>query len=178
LERGNRQQEEKSDLAVQKMPLTQESVVADVGAGTGYYTFKIAPRVPKGKVYAVEVQDEMIEHLKSKKQSLNNKNVEIVKGTSTSVNLPTGSVDLVVMVDVYHELEFPHEVLQSIKKALKPSGKILLLEYRGEDPSIAIKPLHKSTVEQLNKEFGANGFKLNYRGEFLPIHHFLVYEKM
>lgn len=175
LERDDREQEENSNTAIQKMPLTPGETVADIGAGTGYYTFKIASKVPEGKVYAVEVQDEMIKHLRNKKQELNNKNVEIVKGSSTSVNLPSGSVDLAIMVDVYHELEYPHEILQSIKKALKPAGKILLIEYRGEDPAVQRNRLHKTTVQQLNKELAANGFKLLYRGEFLPIQHFLLY---
>lgn len=176
LERDERQQKENTNLAIQKMPLAPDDVVADIGAGTGYYTFKIASKVTGGKVYAVEVQDEMIEHLNNKKQAGNSKNVEIIKGSPTSVNLPSKSVDMAIMVDVYHELEFPHEILQSIKKALKPQGKILLLEYRGEDPSIPIKPLHKSRVQQLNKELTANGYKLFYKGDFLPIHHFLLYQ--
>ena len=103
--------------------------------------------------------------------------VEIVKSTAFSPNLPDNSVDLAIMVDVYHELEFPREMLQAIRKALKPTGKILLLEYRGEDSSVPIKLLHKTTVAQLNRELMANGFQLNYKGDFLPIQHFLLYQK-
>ncbi|WP_018611502.1 class I SAM-dependent methyltransferase [Segetibacter koreensis] len=176
LDRPDREQEENANLAVQKMPLKKDDVVADIGAGTGYYTFKIAPRVPQGKVYAEDVQDAMIKRLNEKKQELNIKNVEVIKGTDTAVNLPTGSVDLVIMVDVYHELEYPHETLQSIKNALKKNGKILLIEYRGEDPNVQRSLLHKTTVKQLNKELAANGFTLTYRGEFLPIQHFLIYQ--
>ena len=177
LERDDRDQEENTKMALEKMSLLPDYVVADIGAGTGYYTFKIATKVPQGKVFAVEVQDEMINYLKKRKTQLNSKNVEVVKGSSISVNLPAASIDLAIMVDVYHELEYPHEVLQSLQKALKPTGKILLLEYRGEDPAVAIKPLHKTTVQQLNKEFAANGFTLSYRGGFLPIQHFLLYGK-
>lgn len=176
LERDERQQEENTNAALEKMSLAPDAGVADIGAGTGYYTFKIVPKVPQGKVYAVEVQDEMIDYLKKRKTKLNSKNVEVIKGSDTSVNLPPASVNLAIMVDVYHELEYPHEVLQSIRKALKPGGKILLLEYRGEDPAVPIKPLHKTSVQQLNKELAANGFKLAYRGEFLPLQHFLLYE--
>ena len=176
LERDNREQEENSNLAIEKMALKPGEVVADIGAGSGYYSFKIAEKVPQGKVYAEDVQDEMINFLNNKKQKLNTKNVEVVKGTDSSVNLPQASVDLALMVDVYHELQYPHETLQSIRNALKPSGKLLLIEYRAEDPSVHRSRLHKTTVKQLNKELGANGFKLAYQGEFLPIQHFLVYE--
>lgn len=177
LERDERQKEENTQLAIEKMQLKQDAVIADIGAGTGYYTFKIASELPKGKIYAVEIQDEMIRYLKEKKSSVQANNVAIIKGSSTSPNLPTASVDLAIMVDVYHELEYPHEMLQSIKSSLKPNGKILLLEYKGEDATIRIKRLHKTTVEQLNKEFAANGLSLFYNGDFLPIQHFLVYKK-
>ncbi len=177
LERNNRQQEENTALAIAKMPLTPASVVADIGAGTGYYTFRIAKKVPEGKVFAVEVQDEFIRYLNQKKKETGRQNVQVVKGTATSPNLPDASVDLAIMVDVYHELLFPHEVLQALHKALKPGGKLLLLEYRAEDPAIEIKELHKLSVTQANKELAANGFKLFQRSEFLPIQHFLLYQK-
>lgn len=177
LERDERDQEENASLAVQSMTLANDAVVADIGAGTGYYSFKIAARVPKGKVYAVDIQDEMLMMAAARKKMLGDTVVELVKSTEKSVNLPANSVDLAIMVDVYHELEFPKEILQSLFAALKPNGKLLLIEYRGEDPSIPIKPLHKTTVAQLNKELGSNGFKLQSRGDFLPVQHFLLYEK-
>ena len=177
LERNNRQQEENTKLAIDKMRLSPGSIVADIGAGTGYYTFAIARKVPQGKVYAVEIQDEMIKYLEQKKTSTGISNVEIVKGTQQSPNLPDDSVDLAIMVDVYHELEFPREMLQAIKKSLKENGAILLLEYKAEDPSIAIKPLHKMSVKQVSKEMAANGLKLAYEGKFLPMQHFLLYKK-
>lgn len=177
LERDSRQQEENAAMAIEKMNLSKESVVADLGAGTGYYSFKIAKKVTEGKVYAVEIQDAFINYLSSRKKTLNAANVEVVKGTDRSTNLPENSIDLLMMADVYHELEYPIEILQSIKKSLKPTGKLLLLEYRGEDAALPIKPLHKTTIKQLNKEMEANGLRLFYDGEFLPIQHFLVYEK-
>jgi len=119
----------------------------------------------------------MITALKERKKKLNVTNVEVIKGSTTSVNVPENSIDLAIMVDVYHELEYPVEMLTSIKKSLKKDGKILLIEYKGEDPAVAIRPLHKTTVEQLNKELSANGFKLTYEGKFMPIQHFLVYKK-
>jgi SAM-dependent methyltransferase len=178
LERDERNKEENTQLAIEKINLPADGVVADIGAGTGYYSFRLAAKVSKGKVYAVEVQDEMISYLKNKKGLLKDSIVEIVKSTPLSPNLPDTSVDLAIMVDVYHELEFPHEMLHAIRKALKHNGKILLLEYRGEDPSVPIKLLHKTTVAQLNRELMANGFQLNYKGDFLPIQHFLLYEKV
>ncbi len=177
LERPERNKEENTRLAIEKIAVSDSAVIADIGAGTGYYSFKLAAKVPKGKVYAVEVQDEMITLLKANKTKQQDSIVEIIKGSEQSPNLPPNSVDLAIMVDVYHELEFPQQMLQAIRKSLKVGGKILLLEYRGEDPSILIKALHKTTVQQLNKEMAVNGFTLFYKGDFLPIQHFLVYKK-
>ena len=177
LERNDRQKEENSDLAIEKIIIPLNAVVADIGAGTGYYSFKLAAKVPKGRVYAVDIQDEMIQYLSNRKAKLKDSIVEIVKGSAVSPNLPANSLDLALMVDVYHELEFPHEMLQAISRSLKAGGRILLIEYRGEDPAVRIKPLHKTTVAQLNKELNANGFLLDFDGEFLPIQHFLLYRK-
>lgn len=177
LERDERQQEENTALAIKNMKLTPNAVVADIGAGSGYYTFKIAPLVPQGKVYAVDIQDEMLQLLGNKKKQLNAGNVTLVKSTDSTLNLPDNSIDLAIMVDVYHELEYPTEILQAVYKALKKDGKLLLIEYRGEDASVPIKPLHKTTIAQMNKEMEANNFNLFYDGEFLPIQHFLEYAK-
>jgi precorrin-6B methylase 2 len=177
LERNSRQVEENSNLAVSKLPVTESSVVADIGAGTGYYTFKIYQKVPKGRVYAEEIQNDAVTYLKNKAGQLNASNVTVVKGTEKSPELPENSIDLVLMVDVYHELSYPHEMLQSIRKSLKPKGKLLLMEYKAEDPKVDIKPLHKMSVAQVTKELTANGFHLVDDGEFLPIQHYLLYEK-
>lgn len=177
LERSSRQQEEDADAAIAALPLQPNSVVADIGAGTGYYTFRIAKRVPQGKVYAAEVQDEFVASLEARKKSSGANNVVVVKGGEQSPNLPDASVDLAIMVDVYHELSYPREMLQAIRKALKPTGKLLLLEYRAEDPSVPIKELHKMSVKQANKEMAANGFVPFQKKDFLPIQHFLLYGK-
>ncbi|HZX57843.1 MAG TPA: class I SAM-dependent methyltransferase [Mucilaginibacter sp.] len=177
LERANRQQEENSNLTIDKLPIEKNSVVADIGAGTGYYTFKICYKVPEGRVYAVEIQDDAVNFLKNKVGQLDIQNVKVVKGKEQSPGLPENSVDLAMMVDVYHELLYPHEMLQSIRRSLKPKGKLLLIEYRAEDPKVEIKELHKMSVKQVNKELTANGFHLEQDGEFLPIQHFLLYEK-
>ncbi|QEC53076.1 methyltransferase family protein [Anseongella ginsenosidimutans] len=177
LERSSRQQEENSNRTISKLPLQPGSVVADVGAGTGYYTFKIAEMIPGGKVYAVDIQDEFVRRLKEKKKAQQAANVEVIKGGEKSPNLPSGSVDLIIMVDVYHELLYPQEMLQAMHKALKPSGKLLLIEYKAEDPEVAIRPLHKMTVAQASKELTANGFKLIKQDNSLHIQHFLLFGK-
>jgi precorrin-6B methylase 2 len=177
LERDTRQQEENVALAISKMPLQPNSVVADIGAGTGYYSFRVAGKIPAGRLYAVEVQDAFINALKEKATALKLANVTVVKGTETTPNLPDTSIDLAFMVDVYHELLYPREMLQALHKALKPGGKLLLIEYRAEDPNIPIKPLHKMSVAQASKELQAAGFTLYKLETALPIQHFLLYEK-
>src|ERR1700744_388225 len=177
LERNSRQVEENSNLAISKLPIDENSVVADIGAGTGYYTFKIYQKVSKGKVYAEEIQNDAVTYLKNKAGQLNASNVTGIKGNEKAPELPENSLDLALMVDVYHELSYPHEMLQNIRRSLKPKGKLLLLEYRAEDPKVDIKPLHKMSTKQVDKELSANGFHLVQDGEFLPIQHFLLYEK-
>ena len=178
LERDNRDEEEGTSMAIEKMPLKANSIVADIGAGSGYYSFRISERVTRGKVYALEIQEGMLELLRARKKMLKDNRVEVKACTPQSLQLPPSSVDLALMVDVYHELEFPREMLRSVYQSLKENGKLLLIEFRGEDPEVAIKPLHKTTVEQLNRELAANGFKLSYRGDFMQVQHFLLYEKI
>lgn len=177
LERSNRQLEEDVATAIRLMDLQPDMTVADIGAGTGYYTFRMAQLLPQGKVYAVEVQPEFVEALKMRKRERNAVNVQVVQGTAQSPNLPDTSTDLAIMVDVYHELSFPKEMLQALYKALKPGGKLLLLEYRAEDPNIPIKEIHKMSVAQANKELAASGFVLHAKKNDLPIQHFLLYRK-
>lgn len=177
LERSSRQQEEDADAAIAALPLTANTTVADIGAGTGYYTFRIARQVPQGRVYAVEVQDEFVSFLQTRAKTESAGNVSVVKGAEKTPNLPDASVDLAIMVDVYHELSYPKEMLQALHKALKPDGRLLLLEYRSEDPSIPIKELHKMSVAQAKKELAANGFVLAEKKDFLPIQHYLLFKK-
>ena len=175
LERNTRSQEENTNLAISRLPFSKNSVVADIGAGSGFYTFRVAPRVKQ--VYAVEIQNDALKYLRDKSKELNLNNVLVVKASEKSPELPANTVDVAFMVDVYHELLFPKEVLQAIKKSLKPQGKLVLIEYKGEDPSIAIKAEHKMTVMQVEKELNSNGFKLIKNGQFMPIQHFLVFQK-
>jgi ubiquinone/menaquinone biosynthesis C-methylase UbiE len=177
LERSTRQKEEDADAAIAALQVSATSVVADVGAGTGYYSFRIARRVPQGRVYAVEIQEEFITALQRRAQEEGASNVTVIKGTESNPNLEDQSLDLAIMVDVYHELAYPKEMLQALHKALKPGGQLLLLEYRAEDPSIPIKELHKLSVAQAKKELGANGFVLAEKKDFLPIQHYLLFQK-
>lgn len=175
LDRASRQKEENSSMAVKNMPVTEETVVADIGAGTGYYSFMLAKKAKR--VIAVEIQDELIEMLNSRIKENGVKNMDVLKGSTKSSNLAPGSIDMALMVDVYHELSFPVEILKNIHEALRSGGKLVLLEYKAEDPSVAIKEHHKMSVAQAKKEMEANGFRLVKNGDFLPIQHFLIFEK-
>ena len=177
LERSGRPAEENTELAIENMQLSPNSVVADIGAGSGYYTFRIASRVPQGKVYAVEIQEELISMLNEKITASKIPNVEVVRGDTLGVNLPDSSIDVAIMVDVYHELSWPREIIQSVGKSLRANGKLILMEYRGEDPNVRIKPLHKTTVAQLKREMLSNGFELERQVDALPIQHFLVFRR-
>lgn len=175
LERNTRSQEENTNLAISKLPINKNSVVADIGAGSGFYTFRIAPMVKQ--VYAVEIQNDALNYLKDRSKALMLNNVTVIQGAETTPGLPENSIDLAIMVDVYHELRYPKETLQALKKSLKSKGKLLLIEYRAEDPQVAIKEEHKMSVRQVTKELAANGFELIQNGQFMPIQHFLVFQK-
>lgn len=175
LERSEREQEEETSTLLENMNLEPTDVVADIGAGSGYHVFKIVPKVSEGKVYAVDIQQEMLNAMEKKKNRLNQTNIELIKGSEKSTKLPKNSVDKVLMVDVYHEFEFPVEMIASIKQALKPDGKIYLIEYRGEDPTVPIKRLHKMTEDQAVKEMNAAGFTLIENIDNLPWQHCMVF---
>jgi ubiquinone/menaquinone biosynthesis C-methylase UbiE len=177
LERESRVQEEKPDLTVQNLNLEADDVVADIGAGSGYFSFRVAQQVPEGKVYAVDIQPEMLDAITALKDEQNITNVETILGQENSPNLPTASIDLALMVDAYHEFAYPREMMQGIVQALKPGGRVVLLEYRKENPMIMIKPLHKMTQKQVKKELQAVGLKWQETKEFLPEQHFLVFSK-
>jgi ubiquinone/menaquinone biosynthesis C-methylase UbiE len=177
LERDSRIQEEKPDLTVQNLNLKPDDVVADIGAGSGYFSFRIAQQVPNGKVYAVDIQPEMLEAIALLKEEQSITNIETVLGQENNPNLPSESIDLALMVDAYHEFAYPREMMEGIVQALKPGGRVVLLEYRKENPMIMIKPLHKMTQKQVKKELQAVGLKWQETKEFLPEQHFLVFSK-
>ena len=177
LERPSRVTEEKPDLTVEELDLQPDDVVADIGAGTGYFSFRMAQQVPEGKVYAVDIQPEMLDAISFLKEDKNIDNVETVLGTEQKPNLPPESIDLAFMVDAYHEFAYPREIMEGIVEALKPGGRVVLLEYRKENPMIMIKPLHKMTQKQVKKELKAVGLKWQETKQFLPEQHFLVFSK-
>jgi FkbM family methyltransferase len=177
LERPERIEEERPDEVVEKMKLAPEAVVADVGAGTGYFAFRFARAVRAGKVYAVDLQPQMLSIIEKRKKELKIENVVGVRSTETEVGLPAGSIDVVFFADVYHEFSHPREMMESIVKALKPGGRVVQIEYRGEDPEVPIKRVHKMTVAQCRKEMAAVGLVWKETKNFLPQQHFIVFEK-
>ncbi len=177
LERDSREKEENTSRLIQNMNIQPGDVIADIGAGSGYHVFKMAPLTDKGKVYAVDIQEEMLAAIKSKNEDMGLENIELIQGSEKSVNLPPNSIDRVLMVDVYHEFNYPYEMMQSILVALKPNGKIYLIEYKAEDKSVPIKPLHKMTEGQAVKEMQAAGLTLLENIDNLPWQHCMVFVK-
>jgi len=178
LDRPERIEEEAPDEAIGALGLRRGNVVADVGAGSGYMSVRMAKRVGEsGKVYAEDIQPEMIELLKARLTKDRITNIVPVLGLPDDPKLPPASVDLVLMVDVYHELQSPQAMLRRIREALKPSGSLVLLEYRKEDPSIPIRELHKMSVAEAKLELEAEGFKLWTVNERLPRQHILFFRK-
>ena len=175
LERESRSVEENPKLAVKLLNLKKNMIVADFGAGTGYFTSHLAEQC--SLVFAVDIQPEMIELNKKNMRSKNLKNIQYILNTPKKTMLPINSVDLILLVDVYHELEFPFEVLNDMKKALKPNGLIVLLEFRAEDPRVPIKPLHKMSVSQISKEMNFIGLELFRNIQKLPRQHMLFFKQ-
>jgi precorrin-6B methylase 2 len=178
LDRPEREAEEHPEAVIDALGLRGGEVVADLGAGSGYFTFRLAAKVGKtGKVLAVDIQDEMLETLRRRATALRVTNVQEVKASETDPQLPAGSVDWVLMVDVYHELAYPFEVMTKVREALKPGGQVVFVEYRKEDPRIPIKEVHKMSVEQLAKEMKVVGLARVRTVETLPSQHIVIFEK-
>ena len=177
LERPKREQEERTDLLIKNMQLSKSDQVADIGAGSGYFSFRISPLVPQGKVHAVDISPQMLGIIRAKKAKGNFENVLPVQSTIKNTTLAKNSIDCALIVDAYHEFSYPHEMAESIFDALKPGGKLILIEYRREDPAVPIKLLHKMSEEQAKKEITPVGFKWKKTLDFLPQQHFIVFEK-
>ncbi len=178
LERPERQAEERPDLLLSALKIKPGDKVADIGAGTGYHTRRMGELVgPGGTVFAVDIEPEMIESLKAGALAIGLHNVKPILGTLRSPRLPPDSLDLVLMVDVYHELEFPFEMLQEICRSLKPGGRVALVEFRGEDPNVPIKALHKMTEAQARKELEVHPLRWVETIRTLPWQHLIIFER-
>lgn len=177
LERPEREQVERTDLLIDNLPLQPDSVVADIGAGTGYFSFPVARRLPQGQVLAVDIQQEMLDIIRQRAQEMKVDNVEPILGSISNPGLTPDSVDLIFIVDAYHEFSHPMEMGQEMVAALRPGGQLVLIEYRGEDASVPIKRLHKMTQAQARAEMAALGLRWVRTEDFLPQQHFLVFAK-
>lgn len=176
LERENREKEERTDILLNSLNLKPGMTVADIGAGTGYFSRKMATRVGNtGLVYAVDVQPEMVGKLKFVAKS--HPNIKPVLSTETDVMLPASSLDLAIMVDVYHELAYPYEVMASLLKALKPNGQLVLVEYRAEDDKVPIKATHKMSEAQIKREMAALPLTWQSTLGNLPWQHVVIFTK-
>ncbi len=178
LDRHEREEEEHPAQVIDALDLRPGEIVADLGAGSGYFTFRMAPIVAEtGKVLAVEIQEAMLNTLRIRTAALKATNVEVVQGSEIDPHLPVTGVDLVLVVDVYHELAYPFEVMTKVREALKPGGRVVFVEYRKEDPEVPIKEVHKMSVEQLEKEMNAVGLVRVRTVETLPLQHIVIFEK-
>jgi ubiquinone/menaquinone biosynthesis C-methylase UbiE len=178
LEREEREREERTDLLVAALLLKPGMVVADIGAGTGYLARRMAPAVmPGGKVFAVDVQPQMVALLQAMVRQSGLAQIQPMLGAEDDVRLPASSVDLAIMVDVYHELAFPYEVLASIVRALKPGGQLVFVEYRAEDPQVPIKALHKMSEAQVRREATVHPLVWERTVGSLPWQHLVVFRK-
>ncbi|MBX2827567.1 MAG: class I SAM-dependent methyltransferase [Flavobacteriaceae bacterium] len=175
LERPEREREENTAMLLMNMGIQPDDTIADIGAGSGYHVFKMAPKAHQGLVYAVDIQDEMLETMRRSRQRKRISNVKVVKGGEQTVNLPENSVDKILMVDVYHEFSYPVEMIASIKNALRSDGKLYLIEYRKENPRVPIKEVHKMSEAQAVKEMEAAGFRLERNINNLPWQHCMVF---
>jgi len=178
LTRESREREEDCTTLLKALNLKPGDAVCDLGCGNGFYTLKLSKLVgDRGRVLAVDIQREMLGLLKDLAASEKITNIEPILGTVVDPKLPEKSVDLVLLVDVYHEFDHPEQMLAAIRKSLKPTGRIALAEFRAEDPNVPIKPLHKMTKDQIMKEFPPNGFKLVEQFDKLPWQHLMFFER-
>jgi ubiquinone/menaquinone biosynthesis C-methylase UbiE len=178
LERTERESTQQPERVLDELAIKPGSTVADIGAGTGYFSLRLAQRVgPQGRVLATDIQPQMLAMLSDKMRAANIANIEPILCTPTDAKLPANTLDLALMVDVYHELAYPEETLGQIRRALKPDGRLVLIEYRGEDPNIPIKPEHKTTLVQIRSEIEPLGFRMKDVLEFLPQQRVVIFVK-
>jgi SAM-dependent methyltransferase len=175
LERPEREQEEEPTKLLQALELKSTDIVADIGCGTGFHCFRMAPSV--ASVLGVDIQQEMLDLMMGKAKELNLANVKPILGTITDPKLPVGGVDLILMVDVYHEFDHPVEMLTAIRTSLSPTGRVALVEFRGEDPKVPIKDLHKMSEFQARREFESLGFTWDRTVSTLPWQHLIFFKR-
>lgn len=179
LERPEREQEEHTAQLIEQLHLRPGTVVADIGAGTGYLSRRLARAVGStGKVFAEDIQPEMLQLLTNKMAELQISNVVPVLGSTTDPRLPEGAVDLVLMVDVYHEFDFPYEMMRAICRSLKPEGRVAFVEFRAEDPDVPIKPVHKMSQSQVKKEMSLLPLQWVQTIDALPRQHIIIFKKL
>jgi FkbM family methyltransferase len=177
LERPEREVEENTSLLIKNLNLKPGMHIADIGAGSGYYTRLLSKRIGNGKVYAVDVEPQMISYLNERIKEEKLANIVTVQGSETAVSLPPSTIDMMLLVDVYHEFSFPYEMGLSMFNALKPNGKLVLVEFRSEDNNVPIKTIHKMSEAQAIKELKAVGFRLEKNINNLPWQHCMVFVK-
>ena len=177
LERPTREREERTGLLIRNLPLRDGDTAVDLGAGTGYFSFPIAARVGDGAVLAIDIQPEMLAIIEARAAREGVTNIKTLLGTAQDPQIPPGSADLVLLVDAYHEFSHPREVMQGVMAGLKPGGLVALVEYRGEDDSVPIKPLHKMTERQARRELEPIGFEFVGNETYLPRQHVLMFRK-
>jgi ubiquinone/menaquinone biosynthesis C-methylase UbiE len=178
LVRPEREAEEAPDAALDAIVIERGATVADIGAGSGYFTWRLAERVgPAGKVYANDIQPEMLALLRKNIDARHLTNVETVLGAVDDPKLPAGRMDLVLLVDVYHEFTEPEKMLRKMRESLKPDGRLVLLEYRKEDPNVPIRPEHKMSVAEVRAEVEPEGFRFEKTVETLPRQHILIFKR-
>jgi ubiquinone/menaquinone biosynthesis C-methylase UbiE len=178
LVRPERESEERPDAALDAIGIVKGSTAADIGAGAGYMTWRLAERVgPMGKVYGNDIQQGMLDLLRRNMERRGITNVEPVLGAVDDPKLPRDAIDLVLLVDVYHEFREPQAMLRRIREALRRDGRLVLLEYRGEDPQVPIRPEHKMTITQVKAELEPEGFRLERTSDVLPRQHILIFRK-
>jgi len=177
LDRPGREREERTDLLVAALPVEEDDAVADIGAGTGYFSFRVAERVPAGVVYAVDIQQEMLDEIERRKLDRGVDNIETLLGSVEDPGLGEESADLIIVVDSYHEFSHPREMGKAMYKALRPGGHLIVVEERAEDSSRYSGALHQMSEDQARKEITAVGFRWVRNESFLPQQHFLVFQK-
>ena len=177
LERPEREEEEAPSKLLKALEFKPTDVVVDLGCGSGYLTYPMARRVPQGKVLAVDIQPEMLDLVRRRMKLLGLKNIEPIQGEEMDPKIPAGSADLILLVDVYHEFSHPYEMTQAMVKALKPGGRLVLVEYRLEDPEVPIKLVHKMSERQVVREMGPHPLKHVKTLGILPRQHIIIFEK-